>query len=111
MNGTKLKKRIRESQKTWETARDSGDFIGMPGFIDGVKRGYQETLRIVHQYQHEEVEKACLARQPLSRWNAILLYRACRLALQRLRMSDRAGAMHTLERALKYFVDDPRVIR
>jgi hypothetical protein len=100
MKATQLKRRIREAQRLWLTAKQSGDVVGLPGFLDGVRRGFTETLRIIDACHREEVQSRREGRRPLTRWNAVLMYRACLLALRRLEVSDRAGAIKVLERVI-----------
>ena len=73
---------------------------GLPGFRDGVRRGFHEALRIIHEQHLEDIRAKPLNRLPLSRWSAVVLYRACHQAFGRLRLSDRVGAMNILKRAM-----------
>ena len=100
MGATKLKLRLRQAMKLWQEARESGDYVGAPGFLDGVRRGFQETFKVIKELQAEEVQALKPQREPMTRWNAIVLYRACQGAYRRLALSDRAGAMAILRRAL-----------
>ena len=68
--------------------------------MPGVLKGFEESLRVVQEFQLQELRKAAAVRRELSRWNAQTLYQACRQAYGRLKYSDRAGAMRALKRAL-----------
>jgi hypothetical protein len=100
MNTSKIKRRLREAERIWRQESQNSDIQGMPGYVPGVLKGFKETLRILEQYQKEELNKAVNERHPLSRWTAIKLYHACRQAYGRLRYSDRRGAMKALKRAM-----------
>jgi len=100
MTTSKIKRRLREAERQWKKEIQNPDIEGMPGFMPGVLKGFAETLRIVQEYQREELNKAVSERRPLSRWTAMKLFLACRRAYGRLRYSDRVGAMRALKRAL-----------
>lgn len=100
MSITKLKLRLREAQRNWESSKKSRDVSGLPGFLPGVLQGFKETKKVLQDCHREELLKRREGRQPLSRWNAVILYRACQQAFQRLKQSDRPSAMRILQRAL-----------
>lgn len=95
-----VKSRLRAARKVWETDRLTRDATEDQGFIAGVLRGFKEALDIVQRVQKEEIARRRIDRQPISRWNALLLYKACRSAYSRLKQSDRASAMRILSSAL-----------
>jgi len=101
MGATKLKRRLLEAQKVWQKDSKNPDIESMPGFMPGVVKGFEETLRIVREHQKEELLKVTDERRPLSRWSAIILYRACVQAYGRLKHSDRMGAIRALTRAIE----------
>lgn len=108
MSATKLKQRLRQAMRLYEGARVSGDSLGIPGFLEGVRRGFQETMRIIRELHEEDLQVVRRTRQPLTRWNAIILYRACQGAYRRLVLSDRLGAMKILRRALDKVKTQPK---
>lgn len=108
MSLTVIKQRLRDAKRFWEDSQKSRDVIGLPGFLPGVIQGFREALLIIERYQREELKKSRAQRRPLSRWNGIILYKACIQAYQRLHHSDRRSAMRTLQRALARVGRSPR---
>ena len=100
MNITIIKQRLRAAKREWENSQRSPDVIGLPGFLQGVIQGFKEALVIIQHYHREELRKSRMQRRPLSRWNGMILYKACTQAYQRLKHSDRASAMRILQRAV-----------
>src|SRR5580693_4632149 len=100
MTTSKIKRRLKEAERGWKKETKNPDLAGMPGYMQGVLRGFSETLRIIQEYQKEELNKASTERRPLSRWTAIKLLLVCRRAYSRLKYSDRAGAMKALKKAI-----------
>ena len=101
MSTSKIKRQLRDAERVWRKATKDPDIEGMPGYMPGVLKGFAETLRIIQEYQREELNKAVMERRPLSRWTAMKLFLACRRAYGRLKYSDRAGAMRALKRAIE----------
>jgi len=100
MSEAKLKRRLREAQNTWRKDTKNPDIEGLPGYMPGVLKGFEETLRIVRDFQKQELKKTTVERRMLTRFSAVYLYRACRQAYGRLKQSDREGAIRALKRAL-----------
>src|SRR5579872_6321991 len=96
-----IKQRLWAAKRFWESSRKSQDIQGLPGFLPGVIQGFRETLNIIQEYQRDELKKTRTQRHPLTRWNGLILYKACTQAYQRLKHSDRLSAMRILQRALK----------
>jgi len=101
MSASRLKRQLREAKKAWKSENKNADIQGMSGYMSGVLKGFEETLRIVEEYHRQEVMKSMADRQMHSRSNAVTLYRACQHAYSRLKYSDRAGAIRALQRALE----------
>ena len=97
---TQIKRRIREAAHAWKNFQYSEDRYIQPDFIQGVLYGLKEALRIVQDVHREKIIRIKTKRHPLTRWNAQLLYTACRSAYLRLKQSDRTSAMHILSKAL-----------
>jgi hypothetical protein len=100
MRASKLKRQILDAQKTWEKENKNQDIAGLPGYTQGVLKGFKETLRIMREFQVEQLRKDMAERKMVSRWNGVSLYRACRQAYGRLKYSDRDGALRALKRVL-----------
>ena len=100
MSTSQIKQRLREAESAWRTASKNPDRTGPPGFIQGVLRGFIEARRIIEQYHQEELNKALAGRRPRARWTAGQLLTACRRAYNRLKYSDRKGALAALKTVL-----------
>jgi len=100
MTASKLKQRLIEAQRIWQEESRNQDIDGLPGYTPGVLRGFKETLRIIREYQREQLCKDKAERRMVSRWKGVTLYRACRQAYGRLKYSDRVGALRALKRVL-----------
>lgn len=101
MGEAKLKRRLMETVRAWRKDAKNMDIEGMPGYVPGVLKGFEETLRVLRDYQKQELEKVVTERRKLTRFSSVDLYRACLQAYGRLKQSDRQGAIRALERALE----------
>lgn len=108
MRVTVVKSRIRAERRLWSRHTLSPDVAQQPGFVDGVLRGLLEALKIIEGAQIEDICTVKAARRPLTRWNGIRLYNACRQAYGRLKESDRRGAMRILQAAIAMIARSPR---
>jgi hypothetical protein len=106
MGTSKLKRRLSEEQREWQKGIRGQDLSGETGFLPGVVRGLAEALRIVKEFQKENLCQTNAARRPFTRANAVLFYRACRRAYGRLKQSDRTGAMRALKTVLDKELDE-----
>ena len=100
MWGARLKHQLKAARQRWRNEVQNSAIEGSPVFLQGVVWGFNETLRIVTQFQKEEHRRITEDRKLSPRAGAALFYRACVQAYGRLKQSDRIGAMRILKRAI-----------
>src|SRR5262245_55778834 len=89
MRTGRLKKRLKAEQQHWRKESQNGDLSGGAGFMPGVIKGFSETLRILQEFQSQDVIEKLQSRHALPRWKAEQFRKACNQAYGRLKYGDR----------------------